>query len=91
VEILLIAVVALAVKLPLAWCCWNIYRAIHDVPEIEIDREGGEFVRAQFRSGPRTRGPHGGPPGIAAEARRGDKGHDPTAPERRVGSGRTAV
>lgn len=89
-DILLIALVALAVKLPLMWCAWHIYRAIHDVPAPEIERGGGEFVRAQFDSGPRSRGPHGGGPGSAVAARRGDKGHDDSAAKPRVRAGQSA-
>ncbi len=73
-DFLLIAFFVLAVKLPVLYCCWYIYRAIHDVPEPEIRGEGGDFVRAEFEQGPRRRGPHpNGPAGSAA--RRKDKGH----------------
>jgi hypothetical protein len=75
---LFIALVVIAVKLPLVWCCWYIYKTIHDVPEPEIDRSGGDFVKADFEPGPRVRGPHGGSPSLTEKARRGDKGHDET-------------
>ncbi len=81
-DFLLIALFALAVKLPVLCCCWFIYRAIHDVPEPEIRGEGGDFVRAEFEQGPRRRGPHGSGPALSAE-RRKDKGHDESKPPRR--------
>ena len=76
--------VVMVVKLPLVWCCWYIYKAIHDVPAPEIEGRGGDFVKAGFEPGPRRRGPHGGEPAISVQARRGDKGHDEIAPKPHV-------
>lgn len=73
-NVFLILMLVLAVKLPLAIVGWVLYRAINDAPAPEIQRDEGDFVRAAFDPGPRTRGPHGGP--AVAVARRGDKGHD---------------
>jgi hypothetical protein len=81
VNVLIIALVALAIKLPLIWCCWYIYKAIHDVPEPEVERGGGDFVKADFEPGPRVRGPHGGEPMVSGQQRRKDKGHDEDAPK----------
>lgn len=74
----------MAVKLPLVWCCWYIYKAIHDVPEPEIEGRGGDFVKAEFDPGPRRRGPHGQVPAIGLTPRRGDKGHNDAAPKPHV-------
>lgn len=74
----------MVIKLPLVWCCWYIFKTIHDVPAPEIDRNGGDFVRADFEAGPRVRGPHGGEPLISGQQRRRDKGHDETTPTPRV-------
>lgn len=65
-----------AVKLPLIAVGWFIYKVIHDVPEAEISSDGGDFTKATFDPGPRTRGPHNGGPAAAVTPRRGDKGHD---------------
>jgi len=72
--------IVVAVKLPVAWCVWYIFKIIHDVPEPEIERGGGDFVRADFEQGPRLRGPHGGEPLVSGQSRRKDAGHDEAAP-----------
>jgi hypothetical protein len=84
VNLFFIFMIVVAVKLPVVWCVWYVFKVIHDVPEPEIDREGGDYVRAEFEPGPRIRGPHGGEPVIAAQSRRGDKGHDVLEPKPRV-------
>jgi hypothetical protein len=81
VDVLFIFMVVVAVKLPVLWCIWYIFKAIHDVPAPEIERDGGDFVKAEFEPGPRKRGPHGGEPVIGAQARRGDRGHDVVEPK----------
>lgn len=85
--LLLVFAIILAIKLPLLACSWYLYRIIHDVPEIEIENDGGEFVRAEFGQGPRHRGPHGQPPANAVALRRGDKGHVPDVVAGRSTSG----
>lgn len=65
----------LAIKLPLLLTSYYLYRIIHDVPDPEIENDGGDFVRAEFEQGPRNRGPHGRPPALAASVRRADPGH----------------
>jgi hypothetical protein len=80
VNVLFIFMVVVAVKLPVLWCVWYIFKTIHDVPAPEIERGGGDFVRAEFEPGPRVRGPHGGEPLVSGNHRRGDKGHDEIAP-----------
>jgi hypothetical protein len=84
VNLFFIFMIVVAVKLPVAWCIWYIFKTIHDVPEPEIERGGGEFVRADFEPGPRRRGPHDGGSGIGLTPRRGDKGHDESAPKPHV-------
>lgn len=84
--ILVLAILA-AVKLPLLLCGWYLYKTIHDVPEPEIEADGGEFVKAAFDTGPRHRGPHGGGPAVGAQARRGDKGHSDAETVTRDGVG----
>lgn len=79
-DLFFIFMVVVAVKLPVVWCVWYIFKIIHDVPAPEIERGGGEFVRADFEAGPRVRGPHGGEPLISGQSRRRDKGHDEVAP-----------
>lgn len=74
---LLVFAIILAIKLPLLACSWYLYRIIHDVPDVEIENDGGEFVKVAFDQGPRHRGPHGQPPAHAVALRRGDKGHAP--------------
>jgi hypothetical protein len=81
VSIFLITVVAIAIKLPVIAACWYIYKTIHDVPEPEIENDGGDFVRVDFEAGPRKRGPHGGDPVLTESARRGDKGHKESEPK----------
>ncbi|MGK2878290.1 MAG: hypothetical protein ACSLFF_06905 [Solirubrobacterales bacterium] len=83
-DLFFVFLVAVAIKLPLVWCCWYIYKAIHDVPPPEIDRNGGELTRASFEPGPRRRGPHGGQSAAGAAIRRGDKGHEDPAPNPHV-------
>lgn len=85
-DLALIAAFALFIKIPMVVCCWYIYRAIHDVPEVEIEDDGGEFDRRLYEPGPRNRGPHGTGPGKSRRIRRGDKGHDETAPTVRPGT-----
>jgi len=91
VNLLFIALVALVIKLPVIWCCWFIYKAIHDVPVPELDQDGGDFVKADFEPGPRRRGPHDSDPAIALRPRRGDRGHDESAPRPRVTDGSNAL
>jgi hypothetical protein len=76
VEPLVVVLMILAFKVPILLSCWYIYRIIHDVPQPEIESDGGEFVKAEFGQGPRRRGPHGGPPAHSASVRRADPGHD---------------
>ncbi|MBJ7459864.1 MAG: hypothetical protein JHD02_11785 [Thermoleophilaceae bacterium] len=83
-NLLYIFLVAFVIKLPVLWCGWYIYKAIHDVPLPELDGRDGDFVRADFEPGPRQRGPHGGPPAVSIRQRRGDKGHDESTPAPRV-------
>lgn len=78
--------VLVGVKLPLILVGWIVYKAINDVPEIEIEDEGGGFDRDDYEPGPRRRGPHGGP-AAARKLRRRDKGHDENAPAVRRGTG----
>jgi hypothetical protein len=80
VNLFFIFMVVVAVKLPVVWCVWYIFKTIHDVPAPEIERNGGDFVRADFEAGPRVRGPHGGEPMVSGQQRRRDKGHDEAAP-----------
>lgn len=89
-NLLLIFAIILAIKLPLLACCFYLYRIIHDVPEVEIENDGGEFVKVAFDQGPRQRGPHGQPPAHAVALRRGDKGHVPDAVGDRALSDRAA-
>jgi hypothetical protein len=84
VDVLFIFMVVVAVKLPVLWCVWYVFKVIHDVPEPEVEREGGDFVKAEFDPGPRKRGPHGGAPVLTAQSRRGDKGHDVVEPKPQV-------
>lgn len=80
-DLLYILLVVVAVKLPVVFCFWYIFKVIHDVPEPEVERGGEDFVIADFDPGPRKRGPHGGEPAVAAQSRRGDKGHDVAEPK----------
>lgn len=89
-ELLLIFAIILAIKLPLLCSGLYLYRIIHDVPEPEIDRDGGDFVRAGYDQGPRHRGPHGDLPAHSAAVRRGNKGHLEDAVAERKHTGHTA-
>lgn len=90
VKALLIFLIIVGVKLPLIAVGWVIYRAINDVPEPEIETDGGDFARAAFDQGPRRRGPHGNAPADAIALRRGDKGHDEAAEPARPRAARDA-
>lgn len=77
---LLFTAIILAIKVPILCSCWYLYRIIHDVPEPEIENDGGEFVRMEFDQGPRRRGPHGGLPGLSVADRRSETAHERQAP-----------
>jgi hypothetical protein len=79
VNLLLIVAIVLAVKVPILCSCWYLYRIIHDVPEPELEADGDDLVRAKFGQGPRSRGPHGGLPGLTASARRDQVAHQAPA------------
>lgn len=66
-----------ALKLPVFWLCWYIYKVIQDVPDQVVGEDnGGQPVSVVYADGPRKRGPHGSPRLSERSARRGDKGHD---------------
>jgi hypothetical protein len=78
---------ALAIKVPIIW---YIHKTINDVPVPELDDDGREFVKADYEPGPRVRGPHDNGSEFTVPPRRGDKGHDESAPKPQVTSGSSA-
>lgn len=80
-DLIVIAVVAVLIKLPVIAACWYIFKTIHDVPDPEIENDGGDFVKVDFEAGPRRRGPHGGNPVLSESARRGDMRHKESVPK----------
>lgn len=73
---LLIFLMILAIKLPLFVVGGFLYRVIHDVPKPDLANDDGDFVRAEYGPGPRSRGPHGGGLAAGATLRRGNVGHE---------------
>jgi hypothetical protein len=67
-EVVPIIFLAVILKIPVLYGMWLIYWAVKDEPQVEDlpgdsdDHSFRRFRRDPTKPGPRTRGPHGGPP-----------------------------
>jgi hypothetical protein len=72
----------LVLKLPVIGLCWFLYKVANDTPD-QVVGDGDDGGSAVYAQGPRSRGPHDGPPRHPRSARRGDSGHQEAVREKR--------